>query len=412
MTDPRLDGAPAPQAGSPVRFTRPLRDKPTWLTYVQISLWAWFLYAFGATQALLRDEQGTSRSVGSLHGSAFAVGGLVGAALAAPAIRRWGRGVVLRATALASMAALLVYTWPGASPALSMTGAALAALFGTAMLISTNAFLLDHQGPAGPAALTEANALASGAGILGPLIVGLGAATVLGWRWGLWIVVIGLALLELWRGRHVLAYGTRRLARDEAAHGRFPAAVYWSLGVIMAFLSTEFSLTLWGADLLRERCGFGGAAAAASLGAVTGGMLVGRIGGSRLAERHSSESVLKGSILVALAAFSVAWSFTVWPVVLLGMFLTGVGIGVHWPMGVARVARASGGNTDRASAAASFAGGISIAIAPLALGTLSDAFGFHVAFLLVPVFLLSALAIIWFHPVPDDVVPDVVATPH
>ena len=403
MTNPRLDGAPAPQAGTPVRFTRPLRDRPTWVTYVQISLWAWFLYAFGATQALLRDEQGTSRAVGSLHGTAFAVGGLLGAALTAPLIKRWGRGIVLRFSAIGARVALLVYTWPGAGPTVSMAGAALAALFGTAMLISANAYLLDHQGRAGPAALTEANALASFFGLVGPLVVGLGAATVLGWRAGLWTVVVGLIVVEVWRGRQVLPYGTRSLARSEAAHGRFPSAVYWSLGVVMFFLATEFSLTLWGADLLRERCGFGGAAAAASVATLTGGMLLGRIVGSRLAERHSSEAVLKGSIVFALASFAIAWSFTFWPVVLLGMFLVGAGIGVHWPMGVARVARASGGNTDRASAAASFAGGISIAFAPFALGYLSDTIGFHTAFLLVPAFLVAALAIMWFRPVPDDV---------
>ena len=401
MTEPRLDGASVPKAGHR-RALRPLRDRPTWVSYVQISLWAWFLYAFGATQALLRDEQGTSRSVGSLHGTALAIGGLIGAAATAPAIRRWGRGVVLRMSGIALMVALLIYTWPDASPPVSMTGAALACLFGTAMLISANAFLLDHQARSGPAALTQANALASFFGLLAPLAVGLGAATVLGWRAGLWIAVAGLIIVEVWRGQHVLSYGTRELARTEAAHGRLPARVYWSLGVIMCFLSTEFSLTLWGADLLRERCGFGAAAAAASLAAVTGGMLVGRVVGSRFAERYPSEAVLKGSIVFALLAFVLAWGFTLWPVVLLGMFLTGAGIGVHWPMGVARVVRASGGNTDRASAAASFAGGIAIAVAPFALGAMSDAIGFHIAFLLVPAVLVIALGLMVYRPVPDD----------
>ena len=32
---------------------------------------------------------------------------------------------------------------------------------------------------------------------------------------------------------------------------------------------------------------------------------------------------------------------------LLGLLLTGIGIGVHWPLGVARAVRASGGKTDR-----------------------------------------------------------------
>ena len=401
MTEPWLEGPAAPPA------TRPRRDRPTWIAYVQLAFWAWFLYAFGATQALLRDEQGTTRSIAALHGTALAIGGLVGALLTAPAVARWGRGVIMRASALAAIASILVYTWPGAAPPVSMAGAALASFFGTFLLITINAFLLDYQGPAGPAALTEANALASFAGLVGPLAVGIGAATVLGWRWGMWIVVIALIGVELWRGRHVAVFGTKGLARHEAEGGRFGAPVYWSLGAIMCFLGAEFCLTFWGADLLRERCGFGPAAAAASLASITGGMLVGRWYGARLAQHLPTERLLRYSVVFALVSFVLAWGFTFWPVVLLGLFLTGIGIGVHWPLGVARVVRASGGMTDRASAAASIAGSIAIAIAPFALGVLSDTVGFHVAFLLVPAFLVGALVILVVRPVPDVPVRDV-----
>ena len=388
-----------PESSAPVHADRPVRDRPTWQAYVQLAFWAWFLYAFGATQALLRDEQGTTRAVASLHGTAMALGGLLGAALTAKAITWWGRGVVLRVSALAVVASLLVYTAPGAQLPVTLAGIAVTSFFGTFLIISVNAFLMDYQGGAGPAALTEANALASFAGLLAPLAVGIGAATFLGWRTGVWIMMIGLIVVEIWRGRHVSVFGTRGLAQHEAEGGRFRAPVYWSLGVIMCFLATEFCMTYWGADLLRERCGFGPAAAAASLGAITGGMLVGRVLGSRLAQRIAAERLLRASILVSLAAFVLAWAFTWWPVVLLGLFGTGVGLSVQWPLGVARVIRASGGMADRASAASSFFGSIAMAIAPFALGLLSDTIGFHLAFLLVPVFLLAALAMMTTRPV-------------
>jgi predicted MFS family arabinose efflux permease len=395
VTEPWLEGPPTRVA------TRPDRDRPTWVAYVQLAFWAWFLYAFGATQALLRDEQGTTRSVASLHGTALALGGLLGALLTAKAVARGGRGVIMRVSSIGAAASILVYTWPGAPPTVTMAGAALCSFFGTFLLISINAFLLDYQGPAGPASLTEANALASFTGLVGPLAIGLGAATVAGWRWGVWVVVVALLAVEVWRGRHTAVFGTRGLAQHEAEGGRFRSPVYWSLGVIMCFLGAEFSLAFWGADLLRERCGFGPAAAAASLASVITGMFIGRVWGSRLAQRVPAESLLKASIVFALASFVLAWAFTYWPVVLLGLLLTGVGISVHWPLGVARVVRASGGMTDRASAAASIAGSISMAIAPFALGTLSDTIGFHVAFLLVPTFLAVALVILVVRPVAD-----------
>jgi fucose permease len=391
-------------ARSGATSARPVHDRATWIEYVQLAFWAWFLYAFGATNALLRDEQGTTRSVAGFHGTALAVGGLLGALLTARVIDRWGRGRVIRVSAVASAASILIYTVPRGTVPVTLTGAALACFFGTFLLISINAFLLDYQGLAGPTSLTEANALASLAGLLGPLAVGLGAATFLGWRAGMWVVVVALLAVELWRGRDVDVFGTKGLAAHEDAPGRLPRRAFWSLGLVMCFLGAEFCLTFWGADLLRERCGFGPAAAAASLASITTGMLVGRLLGSRLAQQMSTERLLKGSIGFALLAFALAWSFTWWPVVILGLFLTGVGIAVDWPLGVARAVRASGGMTDRASASASIAGSIAIGTAPIILGVLSDRIDFHVAFLLVPVLLLVGLAILVIRPVPDTTV--------
>lgn len=34
----------------------PVRDRVTWISYVQYSFFTWFMYNFGATGALLRDE--------------------------------------------------------------------------------------------------------------------------------------------------------------------------------------------------------------------------------------------------------------------------------------------------------------------------------------------------------------------
>ena len=70
--------------------------------------------------------------------------------------------------------------------------------------------------------------------------------------------------------------------------------------------------------------------------------------------------------------------------------------------------RASGGLTDHATAAASVAGSIAIAIAPFALGFLSDAIGFHLAFRLVPAFLVTALALMVARPVSEVTGPRVV----
>jgi len=61
------------------------RDRLTWLTYLQLGCYGYFLYGFGPSLSLLRDEQGTSRAVAGLHGTALAVGSLCAALLAASA---------------------------------------------------------------------------------------------------------------------------------------------------------------------------------------------------------------------------------------------------------------------------------------------------------------------------------------
>lgn len=381
--------------------TTPLRDRPTWIAYAQMACYAWFIYSFGATLALLRDEQGTSRAVSSLHGSLMAVGGLLGGLLTARAIDRYGRGRVLRVGTIATAIGILIYTMP-AGLHVTLFGILFAGFAGAFLLIPVNAFILDHQGAAGPASLTESNALSSLAGLVGPLVVGIGAATIFGWRVGMWTVVVALIVTEIVRGRNTAVFGTSGGVARHHDGRHLPRRVYWTLTALMCFLATEFSLTFWGADLLRERCNFGPAAAAASLASVTGGMLIGRVFGARLAERFDTEIILKASIGVALVGFGLAWGFTLWPVVILGMITTGVGIGVHWPLGVARAVRSSGGLTDHAAAAASVAGSLAIAVAPFGLGALSDVIGFHEAFLLVPVFLLVALVILVIRPVPDE----------
>jgi len=362
-------------------------------------MWAWFMYAFGATVALLRDDQGTTRAQSGVHGSLLAVFGILAGLMASHLVERLGRGVVIRLAAIGCATGVLIYAWPGAPYAVTISGAIVCGFTGTLLIITINAFLLSHQGKAGPASLTEANALASVSGLVAPLVVGVCAATFLGWRAGILVVAVGLVIVEFVRGRRTARFGAARSETHAADRETpLPRRVYWSFAIIMCFLGTEFSMVLWSADLLRERASFGPAAAAAALATVTGGMAIGRFFGSRMAEHVQSDRVLRLSVVVALAGFALSWLTSVGWIMLAGLFITGVGLGVHWPLGVARAVHASGGMTDRASALASVFGSLAIASAPFALGALSDVIGFHLAFLLVPALLATALVILAARP--------------
>ncbi len=231
---------------------RPRRDKPTWICYLQNGFFAWFIYAFGATQALLRDEQGTTRSVAALHGTFLATGSLIGSLLAGKALMHWGRGTVMRVGGIGAIAGIIVYTSPNASFPVTLGGAFIAALCGSFFVSALNAFVMDHQGDAGPSALLEMNAAAAFLGLLAPLAIGIATATVLGWRAGIWVTVVALVIVEFARGKNLAPYRTaaRELAHEQ--RDKMPREIYWSLVLFMAFVATEFSMTFWSADLLRE----------------------------------------------------------------------------------------------------------------------------------------------------------------
>jgi fucose permease len=379
-------------------IARPILDRPTRITYIQLATFAWFMYGFGASQALLRDDQDVSKTVSSLHSTFLAVGGILGALLAARLVARFQRGPVMRFSALGTALGIGIYTIP-AGVFVTWSGAFIASFFGTILLVCLNAFLFDHQGLAGPASLTQANALASLSGMVSPVVIGLLAATIFGWRAGLWIAIAALVLIEVWRGRDVAIFGAAQTPTRDTRPPKLPRTFWWSPILIALFLGTEFSTLLWSPDLLREQTGFGAAAAAASVGTITGGMLIGRLIGARLAEYRTPNTLLIWSVVIALIAFSVIWTSSSAPILLTAMFVMGAGLGLHWPLGVARVVIAANGQTDRASAIASIFGSAAIGIAPFLLGAVADQTSVHTAFLFIPVFLIVALIILIFRPV-------------
>jgi fucose permease len=158
-------------------------------------------------------------------------------------------------------------------------------------------------------------------------------------------------------------------------------------------VAVEFSMALWGSDLLRIRSGAGDATAAAALMFMVAGMSVGRVVGARLALRHAADRLLCAALALNAAGFAVFWlSHATWLSVA-GLFVVGLGIAMQFPLNMSRAIAASGGRPDMAAARAGLGGGLAMAAAPFALGLLADAVGLSAAFLLVPVLLLAAGAV-------------------
>ena len=172
-----------------------------------------------------------------------------------------------------------------------------------------------------------------------------------------------------------------------------PRLYWWAGTALVALVAVEFTLTTWGATLMRDQGGLGDAAAAAAVAALSVGMLIGRFSGSRLTERISPELLFRASIIVAIIGFTIMWLSTNSVLMLCALAFTGLGVGLHWPLGISRAIRASQGRPDRAGALVSVGAGVVGGIAPILLGRASEFWGVHVAFALVLILLGIALVI-------------------
>ncbi|MFZ5851390.1 MAG: MFS transporter, partial [Actinomycetota bacterium] len=99
-----------------------------------------------------------------------------------------------------------------------------------------------------------------------------------------------------------------------------------------------------------------------------------------------------GALALCGLGFAVFWTAPWAWLAFLGLAVTGLGISLHFPLGISLAIAAADGATDLATARASYAAGLAVGVAPLALGALADRVGVHLAFLLVPVLLVIAAA--------------------
>lgn len=346
-----------------------------------------------------------------MHATLFAVGGII-AALAAPQlVARFGRSRVLTIALVTFCLGIAGYLIP-AGPAVTLPSIGLISLAAATLIISLSAFLLDHQGRAGPASLTQANAFTALAGVIAPIVIGFGAAIVLGWRFGIAVMVVGILLLELFFRRPIQhTFNAKATDQQKALPWRqLPRRMWWSILVVALITGVELTTFLWAADLLRDRAGASPALAAGLVSALAIGMVVGRLAGARLTQSWAIDSLLLIGGCVALGGFAIAWLSNQALPITVGLFIIGLGIALNWPLGIARSVQASGGWATQATSLVSLASGIMLAIIPITLGAIAERIGIHRAFFLLPVLLVIALIILRLKPEPPANVPS--SSPH
>ena len=402
-------GAPdlSTDAGASIRL---VRDRLTWLLYLCLGVYGYWLYGFNPSIPLRGEELGLSRTVTGLHGTALALGALLAGALLPVLARRVGRRVCLWAGLAGMCGGLLAYT-AGTSVWVTLLATLFAGTWGSLLVNTVTGSLGDHHGPAGPAAVSEANAMAAGLGLLSPLALGLASAAGLGWRAGLLVtVVLAAGVAVTFRGTRVPSP-----ARDDAspvtpvrhqpggppakpravmrAGRRLPRRYWVSWGALVLAIATEFTLAIWSSQLLAAR-GLGSAASTVSVTAIVGGMALGRAFGARLALRFSVDHLLTGCFGLTIVGFALFWSVEATAVSVTGLLIAGLGVSLQFPLIISRAIAAADGRTDLAVSRGGLGAGAAIGLGPFLLGAIADIVGIRTAFLLVPVMQLLAAMLI------------------
>lgn len=370
------------------------RDRFTWLAYLALSFYGYFLNVLGPITPFLKEELRLSYTVSSFHFTAFAVGILLVGLSGHLVIQRIGTRAALWLGLFGmSLSALLLLV--GKSPVITIGASFLMGWIGSLILAIVPAALSDKYGELKAVALSEANVIASLLAAFAPLLVGWFANSFGGWRPALGLVAGMPVLMFVGLNADSSAAGASQNPQAGPRAGSLLPLLYWIYWIALVLaVSVEFCMIFWSADFLENVLGMAKASAAQSVSLFLAGMILGRLAGSRLVQRFPARRVVTVSILVATMGFLLFWSSRNVIPGLSGLFLAGLGVASLYPLLLSLAIEAAEGQAVQAGARATLASGSAILILPLVLGRLADAVGIHSAYGVVALLLVAALLII------------------
>ncbi len=367
-----------------------VRDRRTWAAYLLLGLFAYLETVLGPVMPFLREELGLSYAVASLHFSAFAIGAIISGLTGERVVRRIGRAAALwGGIAGMSAGALLVAFSPVVGGAI--LGTFIMGLIGTISLMANQAVLADIHGAQRTIALAESNVAATTCAVLAPLIVGVLAASGLGWP--LALVLAAPWVLGLWLVFRQVRFPNIQPAPVTASGSTTLPPVFWVLAAVLFLVAAvEWCMAYWGAEFLASVVGLEPAFAASAMTLFFVAMVGGRFIGSRLAWRFASAHLLYVALVIALAGFLLFWLAPGAALSLIGLFVAGLGIANFYPLTVGVATGAVPELIDIATARLAVAGGAALLLAPLGVGAIADLFGMRWGFGIVAPLLIAAFA--------------------
>jgi predicted MFS family arabinose efflux permease len=372
------------------------RNGQFWLLALQVAAVNFFTGGFGPSQALLREDQGTSLSIAGLHGTAMGVAAIFAGWLNSKMVHRFGRSNSTWIGLIVFSIGIVIFVF---SPPVQLTLlATLIAGFGISVVINnvntagSHAFAENSH-----TAVAQINAVAIAGFVTGNFIIGSTANIVRDqWRVGL-LITIPFILGMFIFGRK---YQPDSHIPDESGpqRGKLSRGFWISFTGFFISISAEFATSFWSASLISDRTDASSAISTLAVIAFGTGVGTGRWYAGRLLKRFHADEQLKIALALQFVAFGFFWSSHILVFSLLTLFFVGLGISVQFPLFTLRMVAFSEGRPDLSIGKSSIAAGIAIASSPLLLGILGDNFGISRAYIMVPVLIALGFTMVLISP--------------
>jgi fucose permease len=378
---------------APTRAPQYRRDTATWVAFACLFGFGLLNAVLGPALPYLRAAEDLSYLAASALQVAFAVGGGIAGLLAAAVSRAMSRRRTIAAgLGVAALAGLGIGYGPSAN--VTILAAFVLSLSGTTALVRLWALLADLHQDRRTVAMSEGEVCVSLAGILTPLLIGGLAATALSWRSAFvvtGVVVSATAVLVL-----VVPFPKQpeRAQASAVMNGR-----WWQpmLVVVVAVVALEFCLSFWLASYLDDEVGLGRDLAAAMSSVLYAAALVGRLLLSRLARRIAAEPLLISALVLTLVGAPLLLTAHGPVLAIVGIVVTGVGMGATFPLTSSLHVQASSISADAAMGQVLAVAAIGQIAGPLATGVLAQLADLRVGLLVLPALSVLALVAVALH---------------
>ena len=372
------------------------RDRFFWTIALQTFVVNFFLGGFGPAQPLLRADQHTSLAIAGLHGTAMGIASIISGFSIPYLTHRFGRsqagwiGLIVFSFGLLALALV--------QPIQLTILAAFVAGYGCSTVINSFVVSLNgHYGELAPIAVGQANGVSSAGYVVGTATIGsIAQAAPDFWRMGL-ILILPLALY-LYFFRRERTTDSHVPSTEGPQGGKLSIAFWITWAGFVATIGTEFATSFWAAALVRDRTNASAAIATIAIIALGVGMAIGRFFGGRLMHKLAADTQLQIVLGVQAIGFFGLWLSHQLLISLVMLLISGLGISMQFALTSLRLINQSEGRPELAIGRSSLAAGIAIAGAPFLLGVLGDSYGISRAYLMVPVLILIASAIVKFVP--------------